>query len=162
MNKYLRFVLISLILLLLQTKILQFLSIEGVTPDLFVIWIVYIAIKNGQAPATVAGFAIGLLLDLVTGEFVGLSALAKTLCGFTSGYFYNVNKTPQTLGSYRFLVVVFIASLVHNILYFLIFTMGTELTFSEVLIRYGVTSTLYTLALSLLPMLVFARKLKVT
>ncbi|MFQ5797506.1 MAG: rod shape-determining protein MreD [Bacteroidota bacterium] len=162
MNKYLRSVLISLLLILLQTKVIQLLSIEGVTPDLLVIWIVYIAIKEGQIPATVAGFTIGLVLDLITGEFVGLSALAKTLCGFTSGYFFNVNKTPQTLGSYRFLVVVLIASLLHNVVYFVLFTIGTELALSEILIRYGATSTLYTLAFSLLPMLLFARQLKVT
>lgn len=162
MNKYLRSVLISLLLILLQTNVIQLLSIEGVTPDLLVIWIVYVAIKEGQISATVTGFAVGLVLDLITGEFVGLSALAKTLCGFTAGYFYNVNKIPQTLGSYRFLIVVFIASLLHNILYFVIFTMGSDLTLREVLLRYGATSTLYTLAFSLLPMLAFARQLKVT
>lgn len=162
MNKHLQAVLISLLLLLLQTKVIQLLSIEGVTPDLLVIWIVYLAIKEGQIHATVAGFAIGLVLDLITGEFVGLSALAKTLCGFTAGYFFNVNKTPQTLGSYRFLIVVFTASLLHNIVYFVIYTMGTEITLSEAVVRYGATSTLYTLAFSLLPMLVFARQLKIT
>ena len=162
MNRYVRDALISLLLILLQTKFIQLLSIEGVSPDLLVVWIVYVAIKEGQIPATVTGFSIGLVIDLVSGEFVGLSALSKTICGFTAGYFFNVNKTAQTLGSYRFLVVVFIASLIHNVVYFVVYTMGTELTVVEVLLRYGTTSTLYTLAFSLLPMLIFARQLKVT
>ncbi len=162
MNRYLRSALISLFLILLQTTVIELLSIESVTPDLLVVWIVYVAIKEGQIPATVTGFAIGLVLDLITGEFIGLSALTKTICGFTAGYFFNVNKTPQTLGSYRFLVIVFIASLLHNIVYFTIYTMGSELAFTEIMLRYGATSTLYTLAFSLLPMLVFARQFRVT
>ena len=52
------------------------------------------------------GFFIGLALDLLSGSdgMLGLSALTKTVAGFIAGYFYNENKTLQTLGSYRFLV----------------------------------------------------------
>jgi len=40
-----------------------------------------------------------MVVDLLSGAdgMLGLSALAKTIAGFVAGYFYNENKTLQTL-----------------------------------------------------------------
>ena len=47
--------------------------------DWLLIGVFVVAVRFGQIPATVAGFAAGLLLDLYAGEVVGISALAKTV-----------------------------------------------------------------------------------
>ena len=158
MNRTTKNILISLALVVLQTTIARSISLEGITPDLLVIWVVYLAITEGQLPATVWGFCIGLCMDLVSGSFLGLSALTKTLCGFLGGYFFNENKTQLTLGSYRFLLIVLLAGFVHNFLYFLIFTQGTDIRFWQAVFHFGVTTTLYTATVSLLPMFTFSRK----
>jgi rod shape-determining protein MreD len=158
MSRYVKYVLISIVLLVVQTVTARLLLLEGITPDILTIWIVYIALKEGQTPAMLWGFGIGLLFDLITGNFIGLSALTKTLCGFCAGYFFNENKTRLTLGSYRFLVIVFISSLVQNTIYFIIFTRGTDIGLARAVFEFGLATTIYTATTTLLPMFAFARK----
>lgn len=158
MSRHLKYVFFTIVLLLVQSKMMTLLTLEGITPDLLTIWVVYLALKEGQLAAMPWGFGIGLAFDLLTGNFIGLSALTKTIAGFTAGYFYNENKTPLILGSYRFLVIVLIVSLIHNTVYFLIFTQGTEIGMMRAFFQVGLATTFYTATLTLLPMLAFARK----
>jgi rod shape-determining protein MreD len=154
------YTLFSLLLVLLSTTLLRFLTIGDIAPDILLIWVVYIAIREGQMAGTVAGFLIGLAVDLLSGTdgMVGLAALSKTVGGFLAGYFYNENKTLQTLGGYQFLIAVGVVSLVHNVIYFLIFLQGTELSWWRIIVSYGVPGTVYTVAAALLPMFVIARR----
>ncbi len=158
MSRYLKYVFLSIVLVIIQSKALSLLTLEGISPDLLTIWVVYIALKEGQLIATPWGFAIGLLFDLVTGNFIGLSALTKTVAAFVAGYFYNENKTPLTLGSYRFLVIVLIVSLIHNIIYFVVFTQGSDIGLIRAVFQYGLATTFYTATITLLPMLAFSRR----
>jgi len=149
----------SLLVLLVQTGVVRFLSIGGIVPDLVLLWVVALAIRRGQIPATTAGFLLGLAQDILSGDgMLGLSALTKTLAGFIAGYFYNENKTLQTMGSYRILLIAGLVSLVHDGLYFLLFLQGSGISWSGSLLDYGVPTTVYTLAVALIPMFAFARK----
>jgi len=146
------------IFLLIQTQAMRLLTLEGITPDILIIWIIYIALKEGQMAATLWGFLIGLMFDFVTGYFIGLSALTKTVAGFAAGYFFNENKTPLTLGSYRYIVIVLLVSLIHNTVYFAAFTQGSDIGLLRAIFQVGLATTFYTAVLTLLPMFAFARK----
>src|SRR3972149_9625523 len=124
MERHLRSILIVLGLLLLQTTFVPLLSLGGTVPDLLLIWVVFTALRRGQVETTVAGFLAGLLQDLVSTQLFGLAALSKTVAGFLAGYFYNENKTDQTLGTYRFFLLFGLCSLVHNGISFMIFLQG--------------------------------------
>lgn len=156
--RYVRYALLSLIFIVLQTKVMRLLAVEGITPDILTIWIVYIALKEGQLPATLWGFGIGLLFDLGTGNFVGLSALTKTISGFCSGYFYNENKTLLTLASYRFLLIVLLVSVIQNTVYFSIYSQGSEIGLLRAVLQVGLATAFYTTTWTLLPMFAFARR----
>jgi rod shape-determining protein MreD len=162
MEHYVRSALVVLGLLILQTTFIPFLSIGGFLPDLFLIWLVYIAVRRGQLEATVAGFVIGLLQDAVTMQFFGLSALTKTAAGFIAGYFFNENLTEQTLGSYRFVLILLLSSFIHNLLYYGIFLQGIQDALVTTTIEFSVASSLYTGLLSVLPMLTFVRKYRLS
>jgi hypothetical protein len=100
------------------------------------------------------------VLDLLSGNdgMLGLTALAKTAGGFTAGYFFNENKTLQTLGSYRFILIIFFVSLVHNLIYFVIFLQGSSAHWWQAILLYGLPAALYTAAFGLIPAFVFARR----
>lgn len=157
MAEKIRYGLITVVLILLQTTFIRFISIGGVTPDAMVVWLVYLALRYGQIHATVAGFILGFVMDIIGGDFLGLSALSKTVCGFIAGYFYDENKTTQTLASHRFALIVLFTSLAHNVIYFTIFVQGSELPFWKTLAFFGVTTSIYTSALSLLPIFGYSR-----
>lgn len=151
---------LTLLFLLLQTTLARYLAVAGLSPDIALIWIVYLALRRGQIAGTVAGFSTGLLLDLLSGSdgMLGLAALAKTAAGFTAGYFYNENKTMQTLGSYRFILIILSVALVHNLIYFIIFLQGSGVHWWQAIVLYGVPAAVYTTALGLIPAFVFARR----
>ena len=156
--KQLKYALITLLLILIQTQTMRLLIIEGITPDFLLIWVVYLSLRNGQMTGTIWGFVAGLLFDLVTGNFIGLSALTKTVAGFSAGYFYNENKTHLILRSYQFIIIVLVASVIHNAMYFVLFTQGSEIGFFRAIFQFGLTTALYTSLVTMLPMFVFARK----
>lgn len=152
--------LVCLAVVLAHTTLTKFIVIGGIVPDIPLIAVVYLALRRGQVVGTVAGFGMGLALDLLSGTdgMLGLSALAKTSAGFVAGYFYNENKMNQFLGGYQFVIVVTLASAVHNLLYFLIFLQGSGLNWTMTLVRYGLPTTFYTAMVSVIPMFVSARK----
>lgn len=158
MQKNIRLILITFVVITFQTTIVCFTSIANIVPDVLMIWIVFIAITRGQIPATVFGFGIGLVMDMVSGQFLGLSALSKTVAGFLAGYFYNENKIDINLGNYQFLVIVAAASFVHNSIYFIIFTRGSDVGLFTAVFQFGIFSTLYTIVIATIPMFMYARK----
>ncbi len=158
MERHFRSALIVLGLLLLQTTFVSFLSVGGFVPDLLLIWVVYTAVRRGQTEAMVAGFLVGLLQDIVSTQLFGLAALSKTLAGFLGGYFYNENKTDQTLGTYQFLLIVAVCSVLHNGVFFSIFLQGAEVPLFWTTLQYAFATAAYTTMLSALPMFAFSRK----
>lgn len=160
MPRWLITVLISLLLVLLQTAVVHFIAIGSITPDLLLIWIVALAIRDGQMTATTAGFFLGLAMDLLSGPdgMLGLSALTKTSAGFFAGYFYNENKIHQSLGTYRFILMLAVVALVHNLIYFIIFLQGSGIRWWGAVLEYGIPATVYTAVVGVFPMFVVARK----
>jgi rod shape-determining protein MreD len=151
---------ISLLLIVVQTTLCKFLAIGTVVPDVLMLWIVYLALRDGQVAGTTAGFCIGLTLDLISGSdgMLGLSALSSSVAGFIAGYFYNENKTFQLLGSYQYPLLAVLVTLVHNVVYFLIFLQGSGVGWWRTIVVYGFLASLYTAVFGLLPMFAIARK----
>jgi rod shape-determining protein MreD len=111
--------------------------------------IAFIAAKEGQIFGTVTGFVAGLLLDILGGSFLGLSALSYALAGFAGGYFYNPDN-EKFLIKYNFLLVVFVCAFTSSFIYFSIFLQGAFLTFWDILLKYVLPSTTYTVIISLI------------
>ena len=104
MTRIFKYLALALLCILVDTTLIKFLAIRTIVPDILLILIAYVAIREGQIAGTVAGFLTGLLIDLVSGQdgMLGLAAMSKTVAGFFAGYFYHENKTLQTLGSSMF------------------------------------------------------------
>jgi rod shape-determining protein MreD len=151
---------ISLAALLLQTLVLPLAAIGTIVPDVVLIWIVYLGITRGHIAGSTAGFFLGLLLDVLSGDngMLGLSAFTKTFGGFLAGYVFNENKTLQTLSTSRFPLFVTVVALIHNQILFMISLQGSDIPMQAVILRYAIPSTVYTGLMALMPMFVFSRK----
>jgi rod shape-determining protein MreD len=67
MRRTLPYALLSLLFLVLQTTLMPFLGIRHVVPDILVIWIVYLAVREGHIAGSTAGFLLGLAVDVLSG-----------------------------------------------------------------------------------------------
>ena len=158
MERFLRSAGVVLVLLLLQTTFIPYLSVLGYTPDILLPWLVYVALRRGQVEATVYGFGVGFLQDMITTQFLGLAAISKTISCFVIGYFYNENTAVQTLGSYRYVLIVMLCSFIHDAVYYAIFFLGVEGSFLGHTLQFTLASSLYTGVITLLPMFGFSQK----
>lgn len=158
MERFLRSSGIVLVLLILQTTFIPYVTVIGFVPDIFLPWLVYVALRRGQVEAVLFGFGVGFLQDITATRFLGLAALSKTVCSFVAGYFFNENTTGQTLGSYRFVLIVLLCSFVHDVIYFTVFFQGVEGSLISHVLQFSIASTIYTGVIGLLPMFAFSRK----
>ncbi len=157
MTVYVRYFFVGLMILFIQITLVPLISIEKISPDLVIIFVVYMALKNGQIPGTVTGFISGLLMDLTIDFTPGLSALSKTVSGFIGGYFYSETKIEINVETPRFSSIVILCSAVDNLVYFSVDILGNALNGTEVL-RLIIGRSVYTGIISLIPVLTLSRK----
>jgi rod shape-determining protein MreD len=141
------FIFILLILLIIQNTLVRLISIEGISPDLILIFILYWSGQRSRLQGVIVGFIGGLLQDLAGADAVGVFALSKSIalyvaCSFPWG---RVERNILPMG-----VALFAASFAHYIVFFLFQLRNTAAGFPALLLRYGIPSMFYTTALGLL------------
>lgn len=152
--RYIVYAISALLLNILQIALPDFVDIGGITPDLLIILCVWIALAEGQFIGLFAGFAIGLLFDVVSADVIGTNALAKLVAAFVAGWFYKKGQDDKIIGSYRFILIVLLSTFIHNLIYFFFYIKASELVFIEFFLKYGFASTLYTSVVSVIAMLI--------
>ena len=70
---------------LLQVGLAPYLAIGGVVPNILLIVVVTLALVEGPMPGATAGFAAGLIFDLLGSGPVGPMALVLAVTGFMAG-----------------------------------------------------------------------------
>ena len=153
-QRYSIYALLAVILSFIQFSLLNFVVVQGISPDLLLILCVWIAIREGRFAGTIAGFLIGLTLDIISFDLIGINAFTKTIAGFIAGSFYEEGKEQLILHGLKFLLIVFISSFVHNLIYFFFYIKLSDITFLDFFLKYGVAFSFYTTVFSVIPMLI--------
>ncbi|MFA5383207.1 MAG: rod shape-determining protein MreD [Eubacteriales bacterium] len=71
--------------LTLQSTVLDCFRVVGVKPDLVLLVIIFNSFRQGSKSGALWGFAAGLLVDISTGCYFGLNALALAAAGYLAG-----------------------------------------------------------------------------
>lgn len=138
-NIHFRFILLFAAALILDLTVVKYISIFSWSPDLLLIVVVFYSLKKGPNIGMSSGFAVGLIQDLLSTHFLGLTALSKTLAGFVAGSLSG--KLPQRT---EFLLTLLISGLVHDVCYFFIYTVGEEFSLQSLLIVFTLPNVVYT------------------
>ncbi|MEI8001549.1 MAG: rod shape-determining protein MreD [Actinomycetes bacterium] len=85
--RWLRWFLVVLTLVVLQTAVFPSLRVAGAAPDLLLVATVAVAFYRGAEVGSVFGFVAGLTIDCFLSSHFGISALAFCLVGFGVGVF---------------------------------------------------------------------------
>ena len=75
---------------LLQSTLLQKISIGSITPNLLLVLCVSMGLMRGRKSGLWTGFFSGLLVDLFYGSVFGFYALIYMYAGFFSGYAFRI------------------------------------------------------------------------
>ena len=147
--KYIKYLAIIVVLVLIQKTLIWLISLSSlnITPDLVLIMVVYISISEGKVFGSVTGFLAGLTIDLISGSFLGLMALSYSITGFVAGLFNSEGN--KNLSKINFLVIIFLCSIVSNLVYYVIYFQGLALNFFEIFSKYILTTSTYTTIVSI-------------
>lgn len=153
--KVLRYILWAALVLILQSTLLKLVAVRQIQPDLVVLVLFYVALLEGSFGATIAGFCIGLVQDVYAPETLGLNALCKSLVGFGLGYCQRGVFMESLVAR---ALILFVAVLAHDILYFLIFSWPEVGRGLVLLVRFGLPTALYTALVGYLIFYLIRRK----
>ncbi len=145
-------------LLLIQTTVIPLVAIDTVIPDLILILLVYYSINEGQIYGSILGFVYGFLIDIITGTTLGSAMIAKTLAGFTAGYFSSENKKDQYLVSYNFGLIVLLSSLIDSTINAFFSSINFTSNIFVLFFHYGLLPAIYTASVGLMLMIFYPKR----
>lgn len=151
MSGFVKYFLLLASAILIQKTFIWVVAISSynITPDLVLLVLVYISLKEGKIWGMTSGFSAGLVIDLLAGTFLGLLSLAYTIACFITGNFKDDEE--KNLKSLNFILITGLASLITNFLYFEIFfqSVASAMSGLEVVYKYILPSSLYTMLISM-------------
>lgn len=129
-------ILIIFVIYFLQSNFFNWFTISGVMPNLFVVFVLFVGLFANKMMGTIYGMVLGLILDVLFRQKIGVSFIALGLVGFLATIFdKNFSKDS------RMTIMVMVAGLTflyEVIVYFanvIIYSTNIEiLSFSKILI----------------------------
>jgi rod shape-determining protein MreD len=86
MKRFIRLLLVGILLLILQTTWLSFFPIQRIRPDLLLIFTLYLAFLFPPFLGGVLAFFMGYLMDLFSGNTLGFYTFSRTLVFFATQF----------------------------------------------------------------------------
>ena len=77
---------VFLVIYFLQSNFFNWFTIAGVSPNLFVMLILFLGLFAGSSFSMIMGLIVGITLDFMSGRVLGISAIMFCLVGILSGY----------------------------------------------------------------------------
>ena len=118
---------------LFQATIFASFDVLGGTPDVLLLVLLGIALLRGSVTGAVAGFSGGLLLDVVTLDTLGLTALILALTGYWAGRY---GETTARGRAHAPILAVLVATILVALAgFFLHFLLGEEVSARRALVE---------------------------
>ena len=80
-------IVLALIIYLLQLNFFSWFTIAGVMPNLFIILVLFIGLFTNKNLGAIYGISIGLIIDLLTNQRIGITAVVFGIVGLLAGIF---------------------------------------------------------------------------
>ena len=115
-----------LLVYLLQTNLFAYLTIRGVKPNLYIIYISCIGLFMGKRKGAIAGMIIGFFLDIMIGQVVGVTSILLGIVGLATEYIDEHYSKDNLLA---FVVIICIMTFAYESGYYLVKMVMSEFTF---------------------------------
>ena len=142
-----------LIALLIESNLSWFYEIGTHTPDLILILLIYVAIRNGKIKGTSTGFTFGLIEDLIVSVgFLGLSSLTKSVTGFIMGFFTDSRRSRLFPG---IMFPTSIGIIVNDVIGTMFRIAGTSEGILSAILTKALPSSIYTFVIAFVILFIF-------
>jgi len=124
-----------------QAAIVPHMAVMGAKPDVILIIAVLYGFMYGPAIGSIAGFAGGLLSDLLIGSNVGLGLLSKSIVGFFAGL---VQRTIFVENILLPMLAIFVATGLNELIYVsFMFLLGETIPIKLLITKIILPSAIY-------------------
>ena len=124
---------------LIQGIFVPYLEITVWRPDFVLVIVLLIGKRFGCIKGSRAGFILGILMDTLTSMPIGISALPKSIVGYTSGKMKSVGVSGT-----MYIVWFVLMILMHETIIYLFLQFKTDLPFAQLLYSRVFPNTIYT------------------
>lgn len=116
-------IIVGLVLTVVQLVAIPFISINGVVPNIVLIYLIFYSLKHGQIAGTFFAFFMGFMYDIASAGMIGSGMFSFTLAAFIAGYFYKED-IYEILQNRKIILMLFMLS---SILFFFFYSIfGTD------------------------------------
>lgn len=143
MPTLLRNALVGVAAFALQWLVLGRLRIFGSYPDVVLLYVAWLGLRQGRRTGSIFGFAFGALMDAAYGTW-GIHMFVKTLVGFLVGQFPVDERESLRLQPQQAFLGGLVVALVHNGLMVAFLALQTEATNTFMVFALWLGAALYT------------------
>jgi len=154
-NKVFFYIVFILVILLLQTSLVDYIKILGVKPNIILIFVVAVSLLKGHIEGAVIGCITGFALDTISGGLFGFYALLFLYTGLFVGY---INKRFYKENFLVMFFIMFSVSVAFNFIIHLLTSMVSGTGFVQALTKRILPEALYNSVVSV-PLYLFIYKM---
>ena len=138
-----------LLIAILQPTVMQWIGIFGISPNIFLIFVIATALSCGKKAGAVCGLVFGFTLDMLVGRMIGVNALIFMYMGFFVGILCErfISGTESLTAG----VIILAISALCGLLYYIAYSMlWGDIGFFKALFRVILPEALYTAVIGIL------------
>jgi rod shape-determining protein MreD len=147
-----RLSLLAVAVVIVQTAAISQISLFGTSPDLTPLFVMSVALLLGSIPGALMGFGMGLLVDTMLLQTLGVSSLVFTAIGYAIGRYRELRDPANSLTPVAAGAVATLASMLGFAM--VQFLLGIDAPVSLLLIR----DVVITIVVNALPVFVLVRR----
>lgn len=140
-------VLVSLVIYYLQANFFTWFNIAGIEPNVFIIFVLFIGLFSSRTMGTIYGMVIGIILDLLLGNKVGINAITLGITGFVAGEFdKNFSKDSRMTIMLMVVTATILVESINYLLKYMLLSANVEiLSFMKILLVEVIFNSILTI-----------------
>ncbi|OGU59074.1 MAG: rod shape-determining protein MreD [Ignavibacteria bacterium GWF2_33_9] len=142
---------------LMQISFIPLMVINDSIPNLVMLYAIWLVLREGRIIGYLSAFILGMIYDILTLQVVGVSSLSFLFAVLFAGIFYRKDKEFLILSSYRFILIVFIAALISNLIQNIFYLKLSDIDFWTTFIFKWLGNTVYTAVVATIPFFISFR-----
>lgn len=156
-KRLLGYAVLGIAAIIVQVFLENYVSIDMVSPQLVILFVVYLSLREGQLFGMGGGFLIGLLNDSLVTHFIGYTSFVGVMAGFVAGFFFKESDIELAAKTVSFAWISAITLAVTQLAALPIIASG-ELNYFYVFLKFTIGTTVYTSVFAMIIVFVNGRK----